>query len=377
MNNNQLKKQYSTSELIDFIVKNNEKIFDFFREYYSELIKEKNIYTKLIVFLKVNNIDKTYDYNSLDECQEFLKNNKIEDFRIYVCSCNKSISGKFLFSSFDLYILKNYKLIISYFDEINHDVFVKYYEKINHILKGYVVFNHIYRYKNQVDSNNSDDYETALRNYEQTIEEISKRNIDVDELVNSIDKKVAELDLESIGKIKTSIQYRISTITLFNYVFNNWYMLNQLLSYGQKVMKKFLFDEWNRIKSELIKTDKYIIIDGEKEVTIDSFDVKINKTKMGTTVYFFSFPNYELNDNGLNDNVSKYVALALTINKPRYFTLEYSYKYFIDTPSWVVKEYYISDNKIAYNIYENFDNDKLSLFEDYILNILDEYELRK
>lgn len=62
-----------------------------------------------------------------------------------------------------------------------------------------------------------------------------------------------------------------------------------------------------------------MIVNIDKEVTIKDFDITFNKTKNNTKVFFITFPDYEF-----YDSASKYVAIALTKDKPRYFTLEYS-----------------------------------------------------
>ena len=72
------------------------------------------------------------------------------------------------------------------------------------------------------------------------------------------------------------------------------------------------------------------------------------------------------------DAASKYVALALTKNMPRFFTLEYSEKIMTQELCWVIGEFLITPNgQKQHNNYGEVDNDRLSWFAGYILGLLE------
>ena len=168
------------------------------------------------------------------------------------------------------------------------------------------------------------------------------------------------------NKISTSIQYQISNVKLFHEVFGNWKTFNEELNKGPEMMKKYFLEMWNRLKNELINNDNLIIKDIDKEVGASDFDVTYNKTKNGTSVFFITFPDYDY-----TDAASKYVALALTPIKPKYYTLEYSEHAINHTPSWVVGEFVIENSKKKHINHGTSDNMRLSWFAGYILGKLE------
>ena len=168
------------------------------------------------------------------------------------------------------------------------------------------------------------------------------------------------------SKISTSIQYQLSNVVLFNEIFGNWNNFNDTLDKGPAEMKKYLFDKWNKIKENLKSNNNLVIKDIDKEISVDDFDITFNRTKNGTSVFFITFPDYNY-----TDGASKFVALALTPNMPRYFTLEYS-KHAIDSsPCWVIGEFIIAENKKKHINYDTTDNMRLTWFAGYILGKLE------
>ena len=165
---------------------------------------------------------------------------------------------------------------------------------------------------------------------------------------------------------KTSIQYNISNIAIFNEVFGNWPNFNKLLAKGPDSVKQFLYEDWAYIKKTLTDNPELEVVDADKEVTVDDFDVTFNKTKNGTPVFFITFPDHKFNDAS-----SKYVALALTKTKPRYFTLEYSYNHFDNKECWVIGEFYLEGKNKTHKNYGPVDNMRLSWFAGYILGMLE------
>lgn len=172
-------------------------------------------------------------------------------------------------------------------------------------------------------------------------------------------------------KRSTSIQYQLTNVKLFTEVFRDWKNFNNILKQGPDVMKTYLLQEWNELKKQLENNENILVKDLEKNVTIDDFNVTINRTKNGELVFFFTFPDYEY-----RDAASKYVALALTKNMPRYFTLEYSEKILTKELCWVVGEFFInSDGKIKHNNYGEVDNNRITWFAGYIMGLLESENL--
>lgn len=168
------------------------------------------------------------------------------------------------------------------------------------------------------------------------------------------------------NKISTSIQYQISNVKLFDNIFSNWKDFDEKLNAGPEVMKKYLFDMWNSLKEELRNHDNLIIKDIDKEVSVNDFNVTFNRTKNGTGVFFITFPDYEY-----TDAASKYVALALTPNMPRYYTLEYSKDIEKNIPCWVIGEWIIKDSTPRHINYGTVDNMRLTWFSGVILGMLE------
>ena len=198
MDNNTINPQgkryvFSTEELIDVVKKNFDEIINIFKNFYNESLNDQNIYTKFIIELEINGETKRYDLDSLAECKNTIENNSISDFRIYVCSCAKSTENHYLFSSLDAKIEKNFAIRVNYFDEFNHTILKKYEDSIKQLLNDYCICISCYRNDEYIKDNQSDDYEVALSNYQRKFKEDCEK-IDINELLNKIDKKIEELD---------------------------------------------------------------------------------------------------------------------------------------------------------------------------------------
>ena len=114
------------------------------------------------------------------------------------------------------------------------------------------------------------------------------------------------------------------------------------------------------------KNTEIEIQDLDKIVTADDFNVTYNKTVNGTSVFFFTFPDYDY-----RDAASKYVALALTKQRPRYFTLEYADDFITHEPYWVVGEFVIEGNGKAHRNLAHADNQRLTWFAGHIIGFLE------
>jgi len=170
--------------------------------------------------------------------------------------------------------------------------------------------------------------------------------------------------------METSIQYIVSNIKLFNEVYGNWSNFSKYLDEGPESMKKYLLKLWNETKEELKDNKESKIKDIDKKVTINDFDVSFSKTNNNISVFFITLPDYDG-----TDAASKYIALALTPNLPRYFTLEYSSHFLDKSPCWVIGEFaFTKEGKVIHHNYGSIDNMRLSYFAGYIVGMLEGLE---
>jgi hypothetical protein len=167
-------------------------------------------------------------------------------------------------------------------------------------------------------------------------------------------------------KVSSSIQYQLTNSKLFYSVFTNWEQFYPTLAAGPDKMKEYLYNEWNQVKKDLENSDKFLLKDLDKVVSVNDFDVTYNKTKNGTSVFFITFPDYDY-----TDAASKYVALALTKEKPRYFTLEYSEHEMTHEKYWVIGEFCVEKDHKVHKNYGPADNMRLSWFAGYIMGYLE------
>lgn len=170
------------------------------------------------------------------------------------------------------------------------------------------------------------------------------------------------------NKISTSIQYQLTNVKLFNEVFYNWVAFNEQLNKGPEQMKRYLLEEWNHLKEGLKNNEKLILKDIEKEVTENDFNITMNRTKDGSFVFYFTFPDYEY-----TDAASKYVALAFLPEKPRYFTLEYSENFMTREKKFILGEFVIDQNNLVrHQNYGILENNKIESFAGAVLNLIEE-----
>ena len=170
------------------------------------------------------------------------------------------------------------------------------------------------------------------------------------------------------NKITTSIQYQLSNGKLFQEVFGNWRKFNEELKKGPENMRQWLFDKWNEVKEELQPNPNIVLKDFEREVTKEDFDISFQQTKQGTNIFFFVFPDYDG-----TDAASKYVALVLAPKMPRYFALEYSQSFVTKKKQYVIGEFVIDQktHQKAHLNYGSIDNDRLSYFAGYLLEMIE------
>lgn len=188
----------------------------------------------------------------------------------------------------------------------------------------------------------------------------------------SVEEPVTVGSEEEKKKLATSVQFNFSTGRLLTNVFNKWEVFNSVLAAGPSKFREYLVSEWNDLREDLLTDTEsnVVLVDADREVGVGDFDITINKTKKSTPVFFITLPDYEY-----RDGTGKYVALALTEHRPRYFTLEYSENVDTHEPVWMVGELRIKDNDIQHRNIEVANNMRMTWFAGYILGLLDSENL--
>ena len=169
--------------------------------------------------------------------------------------------------------------------------------------------------------------------------------------------------------VVTSILYQYTNAKLFYDIFGNWTKFNSYLEKGPEVMKDYFEKEWNNFRIQLKNNEniKFKINGLDREVTRNDFDITMNRTKNNTFVFFFKFPDYDY-----SEAASKYVALALGREIPRYFTLEYSVNNLTNESSYVIGEFFIGEgSKKTHKNHGFVDNDRMTFFASKILELLE------
>ena len=143
---------------------------------------------------------------------------------------------------------------------------------------------------------------------------------------------------KDVNYSKTSIQYYLSNIYLFNKLFYEFEDLMSVINSGPEVFKKNLVEYWNESKDKLALNENLEIEDRFRVVTENDFDVTYNKSDSGSMIFYVTFPDSEL-----YNAESKCVALALTKGRPRYFTMEYFKSFTTGDKGFVYGEFFIDD----------------------------------
>ena len=176
-----------------------------------------------------------------------------------------------------------------------------------------------------------------------TIHDLFNDNVSLENALTIIKNK-----FENINKISKSIQFQLTNVAFLEYVFKNTDEFKTLLEQGPDSVKEYLFNEWNRIKSELEKDDRIIVKDKDKEITNDSFDITANTLDNGVTIYYFIFPDYEF-----ADPASKCVAVILTDTDPRFINMEYQMSSFGVKRYFTFGEFKANEDRTNF-VYENY-----------------------
>lgn len=138
-------------------------------------------------------------------------------------------------------------------------------------------------------------------------------------------------------KHETSVAYLLPNQYLLEEVYLAWGQFQNILQQGPEAMKEKLASDWNTVKTWLKASDEIILLDEERAVTKDDFNATMALSKNEIRVFFLHFPSSDF-----YRAESRAIAIALTPERPRYFTMEYAL--YENSKSFVFGEF-------IYNIY--------------------------
>lgn len=118
-------------------------------------------------------------------------------------------------------------------------------------------------------------------------------------------------------KRKVSIHYFFAHNKIRNFIFEECEKVNELLIKGPDEIKKYFCLLWNELKDELHNGQDLEIVDNNKEIKPDDFEVSYTILNNNIKVFNFIMPKpvTEINQ-------AECISLVLTPKIPRVFTLE-------------------------------------------------------
>lgn len=130
----------------------------------------------------------------------------------------------------------------------------------------------------------------------------------------------------------TSIQYHVSNTIIAYEVIYFSRALHFILDAGPEIGKEYLLWVWESAKDRLNKNPNINLVDADKKITKDSFNIEKRMNSDNSFDYLITFPDYEY-----RDATAKYGLIHLDeMLAPAYFTLEYSKSVLTNEPNFVV-----------------------------------------
>lgn len=165
---------------------------------------------------------------------------------------------------------------------------------------------------------------------------------------------------------KSSIHYIMAHEKIRDLIFEEWEKTNLLLNQGPDVIKQYFYKLWNEVKIELEYFDDIDVIDLDKEIKPDDFNISYSILDNEIKAFNFIMPK-PLTDYGQ----AVYLTLVITKGIPRLFTLELGKKmnekdcYFIG--EWKID---LEKNDYVHKNYGMINTDSIGEFLDKINVIL-------
>ena len=118
-------------------------------------------------------------------------------------------------------------------------------------------------------------------------------------------------------KRKVSIHYFLAHNKIRNFIFEECEKVNEVLLKGPEEIKKYFCSLWNEMKDELNNSKDLEIIDNDKEIKPEDFEVSYSILNSNIKVFNFIMPKpvKEINQ-------AECISLVLTPKIPKVFTLE-------------------------------------------------------
>lgn len=169
-------------------------------------------------------------------------------------------------------------------------------------------------------------------------------------------------------KRRTSIHYFIAHMKIRNLIFENWTKFNQLLNKGPEALKQYFCELWNELKEDFKNRDDLEIIDMDKTVNPEDFEISYSVLNNEINAFTFVMPKL------LSDYAqAECVSLVLTPKIPRYFTFELS-ENLNREKCYVIGEWQIDfeNNDYKHKSYGSIDEPSIGRFLGRINKIIEE-----
>lgn len=159
----------------------------------------------------------------------------------------------------------------------------------------------------------------------------------------------------------TSVLYNIGNYKLEYDVIHDYGRICGILNSGPEAVKEYLVGAWNETRENLMNNKDINVLDIQRVVSKEDFDVSYNLSSKKEPVFFITLPDY---NNNLSE--SKCVAVAITETRPRFFTMQYANGEY----SLSEIEFKYLENRFTSNSYGMLEKDTIANFATRVLDIL-------
>ena len=167
-------------------------------------------------------------------------------------------------------------------------------------------------------------------------------------------------------KRRTSIHYFIAHMEIRNLIFEKWIKFNQLLNQGPQALQEYFCDLWNKSRESFKNREDLEIIDMDKIVSPNDFEISYSLLNNNIKVFTFVMPK-------LSTDYAHAVCVSVVLSSkiPRYFTYESSEN--IDKENcYVIGEWQIDfeNNDYKHKNYGSIDEQSIGKFLGRINEII-------
>lgn len=164
---------------------------------------------------------------------------------------------------------------------------------------------------------------------------------------------------------KTSILYHLSNRKLEADIIFNFGEIISIFNRGPEFVKEYLLDSWNDVKTQLLEYSDIKILDADRIISKDDFNVTFLSTEKEEPIYFVQFP-----DSSNNIAESKCVAFALTAKCPRMFTMEYYTSFETGESGFVIGEWEFDYVNVEF-IHNNYGKLRNKTIEHFVSRVVE------